>query len=223
MVLIFMENEDIDFVECVKIVLKRKKMVFAALVLAAAAVLIISLLSFQMSKNNITTNTIIEIGKAGNVLIEDPKQVAEKIKNNLYGEDIKKKFNLEKISKIHAFNIKDTNLVAVEKTSKNSKEDALILKEINSLILKEHQEKFENFKNSQQKLSFSFSAPTEVVKEPSAAIEEKSFPIKKFFVNLIIAGFVGALASVFFCFLLEFWEKNKDEFAKADKRESARG
>ena len=215
-------NDEIDLVECIKIVLKRKLMVFWVFVLAVAIVGIVSFLNFQASKKNITTNTIIEVGRVDNVLIEEPNQIAEKIKNNLYGKIIKEKLNLVTTPKISASAIKDTNLVIIERISQIPEEDKLVLNEINKFLLKEHQERLETLKKY-QKVPSGLVVPTKVIKEPSEIEEKKLFPVKNFFINLIIASFIGILISVFLCFVLEFWENNKDKFIEADKRGSIRG
>ena len=215
-------NDEIDLVECIKIVLKRKLMVFWVFVLAVAIVGIVSFLNFQASKKNITTNTIIEVGRVDNVLIEEPNQIAEKIKNNLYGKIIKEKLNLVITPKISASAIKDTNLVIIERISQIPEEDKLVLNEINKFLLKEHQERLETLKKY-QKVPSGLVVPTKVIKEPSEIEEKKLFPVKNFFINLIIASFIGILISVFLCFVLEFWENNKGKFIEADKRGSIRG
>ena len=215
-------DDEIDLVECIKIVLKRKKIVFWAFILAITIIGTISLLNFQDSRKSVTTNTIIEVGRVDNTLIEEPNQIAEKIKNNLYGKIIKEKLNLVTTPKISASAIKDTNLVIIERISQIPEEDKLVLNEINKFLLKEHQERLETLKKY-QKVPSGLVVPTKVIKEPSEIEEKKLFPVKNFFINLIIASFIGILISVFLCFVLEFWENNKDKFIEADKRGSIRG
>jgi capsular polysaccharide biosynthesis protein len=217
-----MSNDEVDLVEVIKIILKRKKIFLAIFILAILIVSASSILNYQNLKKIETVSTILEIGKADSTLIEEPNLIAEKIKNNIYGDTIKESLHLEEVPEINALSLNNANLLKIEITSQNPEEAKLILETLNNLILKEHQQKLSDLEKT-EKLLLELSIETKVIKEPSLIEKETAFPLKKFIINLVIAAFVSILVGILICFILEFWEKNKDRIVEADKRGPIRG
>ena len=131
-----MEQEEINLIDYIKVILKRKWLI---LKITVGVVIAVGILSAVMPRYKV--DTILEIGVTENIL-ESPEQIVEKIKNGNYNEAVKKKLNIEKLPKIDVFNPKNTKLVIISITSSNPEQAKKILEELENLILKEHQEKF---------------------------------------------------------------------------------
>lgn len=144
-----MEYEEIDLMDYVKIVIKRKKLIGGILVVAVVAAGVISLILPKVYK----VDTSIEIGtKPGAVikdgmteesLIEQPEQVIEKIKSDIYGVSVREKLKISEkdFPKIKTSNAKDTNLVTITVESNKSEQAKSVLSEIDSLIISKHQDR----------------------------------------------------------------------------------
>lgn len=233
-------EEEIDLMDYVKVMIKRKREILTVFLFVVVIVFVFSVLVPKVYK----IDTVLEIGKIDNELIEEPLQLVEKIKGDTYGIFVREKLNISEreYPKIKVENPQDTNLVKIEIESPKPKLAKDILTEIDNLILKEHQEKFEKKKSKIQenineiqkeltlletqkiysdegianlqialanlKEKLNSAKMTEIVK--SSTISES--PIKpKLFLNLVIAGTLGVFLGVFWAFLKEWWEKNKDK------------
>jgi len=152
----FEEEAEINLIDYIKVILKRKWLILKITLGVTIGVVI---LNFVMPRYKI--DTILEIGVTEDIL-ESPHQIVEKIKNGNYNEAVKKKLNIEKLPKIDVFNPKNTRLVIISIISSNPKHAKKILEELENLILKEHQQKFnlqkktllENRKRIKNKISF---------------------------------------------------------------------
>ena len=135
------EYEEIDLMDYVKVLLKRKRLIF---VLFFLAVILAGVFSFLMPKVY-KIDTSLEIGSIGGQVVEAPGQVVEKIKGDVYGILVREKLGIseKEYPKMKAENPKDTNLVKIEVESDKPELVKTILEETNNLILKEHQEKIE--------------------------------------------------------------------------------
>jgi capsular polysaccharide biosynthesis protein len=138
-------EEEIDLMDYVKVIIKRKGLI---LTLFLAAVIVAGVFSF-ISPRVYQVNTVLEIGKIDSELLEQPAQLIEKIKGDVYKSFIQEKLNVseEKYPQIKSENPKDTSLIKIEIESERPELAKNILTEINNLILKEHQEQFEKRKS----------------------------------------------------------------------------
>jgi len=217
------EYEEIDLMDYVKVMLKRKWLILAIFLAVTIAAGVFSFLAPKVYK----IDTSLEIGWIGWV-IESPEQVVEKINNGIYG----------KFPGIKANNPAYTNLIEIETISKDPQKTKKILEDINESILAEHNNRLnfqknlleEKIKRLQEKIDFLIQIPkeqetaalqleinnlqgqienlwpTEVIKEPT--ISEK--PVKpKPLLNIIIAAVLGIFIGVFLAFGKEWWEKSK--------------
>jgi len=133
-----MEEEEINLMDYIKVILKRKWLILKIVLATTIGVVILTLLIPKYK-----VDTILEVGAIEEeATLESPNQLAEKIKNGSYNEAIKTKLNIEKLPKIKVSSPKDTRLVVISITSSNPEQAKKILEELENLILKEHQEKF---------------------------------------------------------------------------------
>ncbi len=133
------EYDEIDLMDYVKVLLKRKWLILAVFLGAAIVAGVFSFLMPKVYK----IGTALEIGQVAGVPIEDPGQVVEKIKGDVYGIFVREKLGIpeEKYPKIKTENLKDTRLISLAIESAEPQKAKNILEEINNLILAEHQEK----------------------------------------------------------------------------------
>lgn len=138
------EYDEIDLMDYVKVILKRKWLILAIFLSAAIVAEVFSFLMPKVYK----IDTALEIGQAADVPIEDPGQVVEKIKGDVYGIFAREKLGIpeEKYPKIKTENPKDTRLISLAIESAEPQQAKNILEEINNLILAEQQEKIKTKK-----------------------------------------------------------------------------
>jgi len=139
-----MEEEEINLVDYIKVILKRKKTILVCALIAVC----VAFLFYFFSTSVYEIDTILEIGHMENFVPEDPLQIVQKIQNNAYSEIIKEKLNGENpLEDIEASNPEKTRLVKITAKTTNPTQVKLALDEINQIILKEHQEKLDIQKN----------------------------------------------------------------------------
>jgi len=138
------EYEDIDLMDYVRVVIKRKCLVLATFLGIAIFAGTLSLLMPKVYK----IDTILEVGEIEEKPIENLGELVGRIKSDIYGVEIRDKLEiLEKdYPKIKVENPKNTNLIKIETDSSNTELAKNILTEINSLILKDSQEELEKKK-----------------------------------------------------------------------------
>jgi len=138
------EYEEIDLMDYVKVILKRKWLILVIFFGAAIAAGIFSFLMPKVYK----IDTSLEVGQIAGEAVEAPGQVVEKIKSDVYGIFVREKLQIpeEKYPKIKIENPKDTNLITLVIESAKPPESKNILEAINNLILAEHQEKIKTKK-----------------------------------------------------------------------------
>jgi len=132
------EYDEIDLMDYVKVLLKRKWLI---LVMFLGAVIAAGVFSFLMPKIY-KIDTSLEIGQIAGGVVEAPGQVVEKIKGDVYGIFVREKLQIpeEKYPKIKIENPKGTNLITLVIESAKPPESKNILEEMNNLILERHQE-----------------------------------------------------------------------------------
>lgn len=151
-----MENEEeINLMDYIKVILKRKWLI---LEITFGAVIIAGILSF-VGPTTYKIDTILEVGHKTDIISgvkqieefipEAPDQLVEKIKNNSYGGKIRTKLNIseKEYPEIEVSNPEDTRLIIISIKSSNIEGAKKVLEELESLILGEHQEKFNLQKN----------------------------------------------------------------------------
>ena len=280
-------EEEIDLVDILKIIYRRKKVLLSITFLGLVLGCFFYLISFFFNLLPQEMSTILEIGRMEDFVPESPIQLAEKIKNDNYGEAIRTKLgippyaypNIRTQWKVEAPN--DTRLVVIKLKSKNPVQAKAILDELNQIVIKEHQEKFNLQKNvllddkkrleekiktleSEKKIleekvnylillqskepslihqtlltearkeleakkkdiqdqylalnellrKLEDYEPTKVIKEP-ALPPKPSFSLNQMVLNGTIGLILGSFLGIFWIFLLEFWEKNKERLLKS--------
>ena len=138
------EYEEIDLMDYVKVILKRKWLILAVFFGAAIVAGVFSFLMPKVYK----IDTSLEVGQIAGEAVEVPGQVVEKIKSDVYGIFVREKLQIpeEKYPKIKIENPKDTNLITLVIESAKPPESKNILEAINNLIIAEHQEKIKTKK-----------------------------------------------------------------------------
>jgi len=138
------QYEEINLMDYVKVILKRKKTI---LFWFFGLAIIAGVLSFALPKVY-EIDTALEVGileKASGTnreqLIESPTQLIGKIDGDVYGIRVREDLKISEVEwpKIKTENPKDTNLVSISIESKETEKSENILKEINKLILEEHE------------------------------------------------------------------------------------
>ncbi len=132
-------EDEIDLMDYVKVILKRKVFILA---LFLAAIIVAGVFSFLLPKVY-RIDTSLEVGQIAGTIVEDPTQVVEKIKGDAYGIFVREKLQIpeKEYPEIKTENPKDTNLIKMTVESAVSQQSKNILEEINNLIIAEHQEK----------------------------------------------------------------------------------
>jgi capsular polysaccharide biosynthesis protein len=143
------QYEEIDLIECIRVILKRKWLI---LILFLGAMAVAGGLSYSMPKVY-KIDTSLEIGSIGGETIETPLQLAGDVGNDVYGDSVREKLNIpeSEYPKIAVENPKDTNSVIMTIKSANPEESKNILGQINSLILEEYQTKIKIRQNAIEK------------------------------------------------------------------------
>jgi len=216
-------DEEIEFMDYVRLILKKKWLILATLLLVVTTTALFNLLMPKIYK----VDTALEIGIIEGQPLEPQLQVAEKINNGIYGE----------LPGIKASNPDWTNLIGIEAMSKNPQRTKEAMQVIEELIIAEHNNKIDlqkiiiekEIEKLQGNINYLISQgqqevaplqleinnlqrqkemiqPTKIVKEPS--ISEK--PLKpKILLNIIIAAILGIFLGVLLAFFKEWWDKNK--------------
>jgi len=178
------EYEEIDLMDYVKVLLKRKWTIFGIFLGAAIVAGVFSFLSPKIYK----IDTSLEVGRIGEPtvtmseqLIESPAQLAEKIKGDVYGIFVREKLGIpeEKYPKIKTENPKETRLISLAIESTEPQKAKNILEEINNLILAEHQEKIKAKKELLEKDIERLKNKTTSLEEEKKNLEAKVSALQK--------------------------------------------
>jgi capsular polysaccharide biosynthesis protein len=123
----FNEPEEIYLKDYFKILAENKLLIGIIFFIFLITGVIFSFLSSKIYE----VDTWLEIGKAKNVLIEDPNQIVRKIKEGIYGE-------CECDGRIEAIVADKTNLIQIKIKTKNSEEAKKFLSNLSDNIAFEH-------------------------------------------------------------------------------------
>jgi len=136
-----MEYGEIDLVDYVKVIIRRKKLITAIFLVAIVAAGVISLILPKIYE----TNSLILVGgiESDGRPIEDMSQIRAKVDNDIYGVDVRKKLGISEnmYPQVMAGNPKDTNLLDITIRSSDREQAKNIIEEINIMIVNEHREK----------------------------------------------------------------------------------
>ena len=226
------ETEEIDLMDYIKLILKRKKLI---LVLFLVGLAVGGILTFLLPAQY-KIESIIEIGNLGistgttfvpqpPTLIETPAQLIEEIKNDVYGN-----YPGMKVS-----NPLNTNLIKIELTFKNPKDLEITRKNFEDLtqaILIDHNDKINSYKNNLEKIigklkndigslilknqqiveiqlrvyslqnQIDTFQPTKIITNPTVSEKKPNLAL-----NLISGGILGLFLGLIFVFGKEWWEK----------------
>lgn len=140
----FEYEDEIDLMDYVKVIFKRKWLILVIFLVAVIAAGIFSYFAPKIYK----IDSSLEMGIIGDKVIEEPSQVIGKINGDAYGILVREKLNIseENYPKIKTENPKDTNLVKMEIESPDPQRAKKVLEEVNDTILKEHQKELESEK-----------------------------------------------------------------------------
>ena len=138
-----MNEDEINLMDYIKVILKRKWLIFG---IALGAAIVAGVLSYTTPKTY-KVDTIMEVGQMEEFIPEAPIQLVEKIKNENYNEAIKTKLNIESIPSIEVSSPTDTRLVIMSIKSQSPDNAKKVLEELENLILEKHQGKFNTQKN----------------------------------------------------------------------------
>ena len=157
-----MAEDEINLMDYVKVILKRKKLILSWFLGLAIIAGIFSFLMPKVYKIDI----VLEIGTIDKT-IESPAQLIGRINGDVYGIKVRENNNIPRIEwpKIKTENPKDTNLITMTIESEVAEKAKDILGNINELILAEHLEILnvkrnlieENIKTTKGKISLTES------------------------------------------------------------------
>ncbi len=214
----YLEEDEIDLMDYIKVILKRKTFILA---LFLTAVITAGIFSFLLPKVY-KIEVVLKVGQVVGSQIESPAQLVEKISRGVYGE----------YPKLKADNPKRTRLVLIATETSKIQEAKDVLNKIIDLILKEHEKKFtekfavleEEIVKTEEELKFLKSSKTytgegiaqlqtqlsnkkialinsemtEVIKAPTVSKEPLA---PKPLLNMAIAGILGLFLGIFLAFL----------------------
>jgi len=137
-----LSQDEINLMDYVRVILKRKVTI---LICFLAIIITVGIFSFLSPKVYII-NTLLEVGQVAGIVVEDPVQVIEKIKGDVYGIFVREKLQIteKEYPEIKSENPKGTRLILFSIESSKTQQSKNILEEINKIILEEHQGEFES-------------------------------------------------------------------------------
>jgi len=232
-----MEGQEIDLVDYIKVILKRKWIIIGVTIGA----IIIAGISTLLLPKTYKVSAILEIGQISTFVPETSIQLQEKLNRGSYNELLREKLNITSIPGIEVSAPKDTNLVVMETITKNPQEGTKVLEALSNIIIDEHgklfgeQKKFiqEDIRKEELKIAIlekSKSLPElqylyvehlsridELKNElatanPTRLIKAPSeaFSSQNILINVVIAGILGIFIGTLIAFFQEFMEKNKE-------------
>jgi len=134
-------EDEIDLMDYVKVIIKRKKLISAIFLAAIIAAGTFSFLSAKVYK----IDTVLEIGKFDEAKIEDSGQLVEKLKSGSYQIIVRKNLGIPEkdYPEVKITNPAGTGLIIREIQSAEIEKAKLVLEEGNKLILEDHQKEIE--------------------------------------------------------------------------------
>ena len=142
-------DEEINLVDYIRVILKRKWLILAICLGSAIVVGILSFLAPKVYK----IETVLEVSTIGGEAIELPGQAIEEINGSIYRDSIKTRLNIPdlKFPKIKPTNPTGTNLLKIEAESSDPQTAKKILEEMIDLVLRDQKEKIKDKKEVLEK------------------------------------------------------------------------
>jgi uncharacterized protein involved in exopolysaccharide biosynthesis len=221
-----MENnlQEINLVDCLKVLIKNKNMILAFLV----AGLLLALTAYFLMPKTYNSVLMFEIGSANGLSIEVPEELVAKINQGVFNKDI----NLGSGDSISASSVPDTRIINVNIISKNKKDAANNASSLTSTILLEQEDLLKSYKNGinqritkmEQTMS-KFIAIGQQVAEiqvrdfdlqnqlddiiPSSLLSRQdTLNNKNIIFSLIVGAVLGIFIGILAVFTKEWWKKN---------------
>ena len=138
------EEKEINLIDYIKIILKRKFLIFAVfLIFIIITGVVTSSLPkpYEIDTSLEVGNVITETTEITIAALENPEQLVQKIKGDVYGILARNELNISErdYPEIEVNNPEKTNLIILKIKSTEVQKAKSILEEINRLILEEHQ------------------------------------------------------------------------------------
>jgi len=173
----YQKDDEIDLMDYVKVILKRKLFILAVFLVAVLAATVFSFLSPRVYE----IDTVLEMGNVGEKIVEAPAQLMGRIEGDVYGAFIRAKLNISErdYPEIKAENPKDTSLIRKIIESSEPQKAKRILKEGNNLIIAEHQEKLDSEKDLLEKKIVTIQANIGVVEKDIERVRTKILSLKE--------------------------------------------
>ena len=163
--------DEIDLMDYVKVILKRKVFI---LFLFLGAMIAAGVFSFLMPKVY-EIDTVLEIGKVGETMVETPSQLMGKIEGDVYGVLARAKLNISETEypTVKTENPAGTTIIKMAIKSKDVELSKEILNEKNELIISDHQNKIESEKELLEKKIELSEKDIEVLQKDAERVEIK--------------------------------------------------
>ncbi|MFA5386666.1 MAG: Wzz/FepE/Etk N-terminal domain-containing protein [Candidatus Paceibacterota bacterium] len=231
-------EDEIDLMDYVKVILKRKVFILS---LFLAAIIVAAIFSF-LSPKVYKISTVLEIGNFGNEPLEAPDQLIEKLKTGSYKITVMESLEITEkdYPEVETENPKNTRLMVREVESSDPERVKAILEEVNSLILVDHEEKLDLLKSMTEKDMEEIQRGLALLETQKiyadqgiASLQATLFSLKQKLnfaeptkitkpplisenpirprplLNMAIAGILGLFMGTFLAFGREWWEKAK--------------
>jgi capsular polysaccharide biosynthesis protein len=172
-----MEYEEIDLMDYVKVIIKRKKLIAGIMVIA---VVVAGVISFVLPKiYMINASVLVGSVESDGRPIEDIGQIRAKVDNDIYGIEIRKKNNIPDVlySRVISRNPKDTNLLVLSIESEDQNQSKKIIEEMVGIISSEHEEKIMFAKDLVEKNIKTGGEKIKLIQENVKSTEDKIVPI----------------------------------------------
>jgi len=118
-----MEEQEIDLVDYIKVIMKRKWVIIGITIGA----IIIAGISTLLLPKTYKVSAILEIGQISTFVPETSIQLQEKLNRGSYNELLREKLNITSIPGIEVSAPNGTNLVVMETITKNPQEGTKVL------------------------------------------------------------------------------------------------
>lgn len=133
------DSQEISFIDYVRVIIKRKKLIFLVFLVTLIGVAIFSFVSPKIY----SVELVLKIGSLEGNMLENPTQVVGEITENIYSSLVAEKTGIAEwqYPKIKARNPVGTNLIELKVDSAAPQELKGILEQVGNLIVSTHQEK----------------------------------------------------------------------------------
>jgi len=135
-------EKEVDLVDYIRVIFKGKWIIILVTFLTMLTIGILSWLKPAVYESS----AVLELGKIGELSLDTPIQLQEKINQGSYNVALKEKSGIDSIPKIEVSVTKDTSLLMMKIKSRNQDEGKKILESLSDIIISEHNKIFEGQK-----------------------------------------------------------------------------